>query len=88
MANGGTTILRRTLHAGGWVALKRFAKMLPFGGTFVVVALVLDDVRRKGLLGGIVNSGIDAVPFVGLTKNAVEIVFGDLIPDKNSRKKQ
>jgi hypothetical protein len=80
MANA---ILRRTLHAGGWIAVKRFAKMLPFGGTFVVGALVFDDVRRKGLLRGVVNSGIDAIPFVGITKNAVEIVLGDFIPDKN-----
>ena len=84
MANA--TILRTTLHAGGWVAVKRFAKMLPFGGTFVVAALVLDDVRRKGVLRGVVNSGIDAIPFVGITKNAVEIVLGDFIPDKNSIK--
>ena len=83
----GKSVLRRTLHAGTWVAVRRFARMLPFGGTFVVAALILDDVRRKGLVGGIVNSGIDAVPFVGIAKNGVEIVFGDLIPDKNSRKK-
>jgi len=47
---------------------------------------VLDDVRRKGVLRGVVNSGIDAIPFVGITKNAVEIVLGDFIPDKNSIK--
>jgi hypothetical protein len=83
MANA---ILRRTLHAGGWVAIKRFSKMLPFGGTFVAAALVFDDVRRKGLIRGVVNSGIDAIPFVGITKNAVEIVRGDFFPDKNSGK--
>jgi len=88
MAVDGKGILRRTLHAGGWVGVKRFAKMMPFGGTFVVAALILDDVRRKGLIGGIVNSGIDAVPFVGIAKNGAEIVFGDLIPDKTSRKKK
>jgi hypothetical protein len=87
MANEGKSIVRRTLHAGGWVVVKGFAKMLPFGGAFVVAALLLDDVRRKGLIGGVVNSGIDAIPFVGIAKNGVEIIFGDLIPDKNSRKK-
>jgi hypothetical protein len=87
MAIEGKGILRRTLHAGGWVAVKRFAKMLPFGGTLVVAVLIVDDVRRKGLIGGVVNSGIDAIPFVGIAKNGMEIVFGDLIPDKNSRKK-
>jgi len=67
---------------------KRFAKMLPFGGTFIAVALVGDDIRKKGLIRGVVNSGIDAVPFVGLAKNAVELVTGDFIPDKARRPKK
>ncbi len=87
MATGRKGILKRTLRAGSWIGLRRFGRMLPFGGTFVVVVLVVDDVRRKGLVGGVVNSAIDAVPFVGIIKNGTEIVFGDLIPDKHSRKK-
>lgn len=78
------TLKRKILHAGGWQVAKRAAKMLPFGGTFIVVALVGSDIRRKGVLGGVVNSGLDAIPILGLAKNAVELVRGDFIPDRSS----
>lgn len=56
--------------------------MLPFGGTIVVATLVGSDIRRKGLVKGLVNSGLDAIPIVGLVKNGVEIFTGDFISDK------
>jgi hypothetical protein len=40
------------------------------------------EVRRKGLLRGALHVGLDATPFVGTAKNLVEILTGDLIPDK------
>ena len=70
------------LHAGGWQVAKRVAKMVPFGGTAVAIGLVGHDIKKKGLIKGVVNSGIDAIPVVGLVKNGVELVTGDLIPDK------
>ena len=62
------------------------AKMLPFGGTIVVVGLVGHDIKRKGVVRGVINSGIDAIPVVGLAKNAVELFTGDFIADKEDRK--
>lgn len=84
MATKKTTIKRKIVHVGGWQLFKRGAKMLPFGGTIVVVALVGSDIRKKGLVKGIVNSGLDAIPIVGLVKNGVEIFVGDFIPDKDA----
>ena len=78
---------RKVLHAGGWQVAKRVAKMVPFGGTVIAVGLVGHDIKRKGFVKGVVNSGIDAIPFVGLAKNAVELVRGDFIPDKAESKK-
>lgn len=78
------TLTRKIVHAGGWQIVKRAAKMLPFGGTAVVLFLVGSDIKRKGVVGGLVNSGFDAIPFVGLAKNAVELVRGDFIADKKS----
>jgi hypothetical protein len=78
-------IKKKLLHAGGWQVVKRAAKMVPFGGTVVAVVLVGSDIRNKGLVKGVINSGIDAIPFVGLAKNAVELVAGDFIPDKKKR---
>ncbi len=88
MAEKKHSIKRKLVHAGGWQVAKRIAKMVPFGGTAVAVVLVGSDIRNKGVLKGLVNSGIDAIPFVGLAKNAVEIVRGDFIPDKDRRVKR
>lgn len=82
------SLKRKILHAGGWQVAKRAAKMVPFGGTAVALLLVGSDIRRKGVFGGLVNSGIDAIPVVGLAKNAVELLRGDFIPDKQPRKKK
>ena len=81
------SIRRKLVHAGGWQVAKRVAKMVPFGGTVIAVGLVGHDIKKKGLVKGVINSGIDAIPFVGFTKNAVELFTGDFIPDKNGSKK-
>jgi hypothetical protein len=81
-------IRRKLAHAGGWQVAKRLAKTLPFGGTVVAVVLVGSDIRNKGVVRGLVNSGIDAIPFVGLAKNAVELVRGDFIADKPKKVRQ
>lgn len=85
MANTKHQIKRKLVHAGGWQVAKRVAKTIPFGGTAVAVLLVGSDIKNKGVVKGIVNSGIDAIPFVGLAKNAVELVTGDFIPDKKGK---
>lgn len=82
MAVQKKTIKRKLIHAGGWQVAKRAAKMVPFGGTVVAVSLVGLDIRNKGVLKGVINSGLDAIPILGLAKNAVELFTGDFIPDK------
>ena len=81
-------IRRKLFHAGGWQVAKRVAKTIPFGGTVVAVVLVGSDIRSRGVVRGLVNSCIDAIPFVGLAKNAVELVRGDFIADKPKKGKQ
>ncbi|HEX3101220.1 MAG TPA: hypothetical protein VHQ01_05490 [Pyrinomonadaceae bacterium] len=88
MAKSRTEIKRKLVHAGGWQAAKHIAKAVPFGGTAVAVILVGADIRSKGVVLGLVNSGIDAIPFIGLAKNAVELVRGDFIPDKKKKRKK
>ena len=88
MAEKKPSIKRKLLHAGGWQVVKRAARMLPFGGTLIVAGLVGNDIRRKGLVRGVVNSGLDALPVVGLAKNAVELFTGDLIADKPDEKRK
>lgn len=73
---------KKVAHAAGWQVAKRAAKMLPFGGTVIAVGLVGHDIKKKGVLKGVVNSGLDAIPVVGLLKNGVELFTGDFLPDK------
>ena len=80
------SIKRKLVHAGGWQVAKRVAKTIPFGGTVVAIVLVGSDIRSKGLVKGVINSTIDAIPFVGLAKNAVEMVRGDFLADKPKSK--
>jgi hypothetical protein len=71
----------RTTRAGTAV-LKRLAKPIPIIGTAVVLATAYAVLRRKGLLRGGLDVALDATPVVGLLKGAVEVVTGDLIPDR------
>jgi len=87
MTDRKKTLKRKLLHAGGWQVAKRVAKMVPFGGTVVAVVLVGSDIKNKGVGKGLLNSSIDAIPFVGLAKNAVELFKGDFIPDKEKKVK-
>lgn len=86
MANKKHGLKRKIVHAGGWQVAKRVAKMVPFGGTAIAVVLVGSDIRKKGVVNGLINSGLDAIPFVGLAKNAVEIFRGDFIEDKRDER--
>ena len=88
MANSRSEIKRKLIHAGGWQVAKHVAKAIPFGGTAVAIVLVGADIKSKGVVKGLINSGIDAIPFVGLAKNAVELVRGDFISDKKKKVKK
>lgn len=75
-------ITRKLVRTGGWTLIRRGSKMVPYVGTAFAIALVGADIRRKGVVFGIANSTLDAIPFVGFTKNAIELVAGDLFPDR------
>jgi len=80
------SLKRKVVHAGGWTVAKRVAKSVPYLGTVMAIGLVGYDIKHKGVVNGVLNAGIDAIPFVGLAKNAVELFTGDLLPDKNKNK--
>ena len=61
--------------------VRRLVRSMPWIGAVVAVLAVGSAVRRKGLLGGVVDTALDAVP--GVVKNAIEAVRGrDFIRDK------
>lgn len=74
---------QQALRYGQRRLLRRLGRSIPFVGTAVALATVGVAIRRKGLLGGTVDSALNAIPFVGAAKNVAEVVRGrDLIRDR------
>jgi hypothetical protein len=56
---------------------------MPWIGTAVALLTVAATMRRKGFFRGALDTGLNAVPFLGAAKNAAEIVRGrDFIADR------
>lgn len=69
---------------GGARLSRRMRRSIPILGTAIAVATIASTVRRKGLVGGSLDTGFNAVPFVGALKNGVEILRGrDFFPDRS-----
>lgn len=82
MAKENPSLKRKLVHAGGWTVAKRVAKSIPYVGTAMAIGLVGYDIKRKGVVKGVLNSGLDAIPFVGTGKNVIEFFIGDWFSDK------
>jgi len=64
---------------------RRFARSIPWLGVAFALMAVGSAIRRKGLFGGTFDSALNAIPFVGGLKNAIEIARGrDFIRDRNT----
>ena len=79
---------RRVLRAGGWGLAKRIVKPIPVVGTVVAIGLAGYEIRKKGLIPGVIHVGLDVTPLVGTAKGVIEIFTGDWIPDKSERQKR
>jgi hypothetical protein len=78
---------RRLLRAGGWRVAKRIIKPIPVVGSVLAVGLAGHEIRKKGLLRGVVHVGLDVTPVVGTAKGLVELFTGDLISDRQPQSK-
>ena|SRR2546422_8135017 len=78
------SIKRRVLRAGSLHALKRVMKLIPVAGSIFALGLAGYEIKKKGLIPGVAQVGLDVIPVVGTTKNVIEIFAGDLIPDKEA----
>ena len=94
MARGGTvlahewvmTMTRSMTRWGGARLARRLSRSIPFLGAAIALVTVGAAIRRKGLLRGVADTALTAVPFVGTAKTAVEVVRGrDIIPDRAGR---
>jgi len=62
---------------------RRLRRSIPILGTAIAVATIVSTVRRKGVVSGTLDTGLNAVPLVGALKNIAEVVRGrDFFPDR------
>ena len=73
----------RLIRWGGARLSRRAARSVPWIGAAIALATVAGTMRRKGFFGGALDTGLNAVPFLGAAKNVDEIVRGrDFIADR------
>ena len=67
-------------------ATKKLLRAAPWVGSLVALAMLGAAIRRKGAVGGTVDTMLDFIPFVGAVKNVAEAVRGrDFIADRQRR---
>ena len=77
------TIQNRVVRWGGARLSRKLSRSLPWVGTAIAVATVFSTMRRKGVVSGVLDTGLNAVPVVGAAKNVVELARGrDFFPDR------
>ena len=63
---------------------RRLIRAVPWIGGLLALATLGSAIRRKGLLGGSLDTALDMMPFVGSAKNLAEAGRGrDFIRDRD-----
>jgi len=76
-------IAGQALKYGQRRLLRRASRSIPWIGAAVVLVTLGSAIRRKGFLGGALDSALNALPFVGAMKNTAEVLRGrDFIADR------
>ena len=77
------TMTNRVARYGGMRLSKRLRRSVPVIGAVIAVATAYAAIRRKGLLSGSLDTGLNAMPVVGAVKNTIEAIRGrDFFPDR------
>ncbi len=77
------TLTHRIASLGGARLSRRVSRSLPWIGAAIAVVTVVSTMRRKGVISGALDTGLNAVPFVGAAKNVLEVARGrDFFPDR------
>jgi hypothetical protein len=86
MALAAPSLMTMTQRIAGWGGARlsrRLARSLPILGAVIAAATVIATMRRKGVIGGAFDTGLNAVPLVGAAKNTIEVLRGrDFFPDR------
>ena len=76
-------VLEPILRWSGAQFSRRVVRSVPLLGAVVAIATLGVAMRRKGVVGGLVDTGLNAVPMLGAAKNVAEVVRGrDFVPDR------
>jgi hypothetical protein len=76
-------ISQQAVRYGRKRLIRRATRSIPWIGAVVVLATIGSAIRRKGFVGGTLDSALNALPFLGGMKNAAEVVRGrDFIRDR------
>lgn len=75
---------QKLLINGSARVARKLGKSVPLLGTAVVIGLAGYEIKKKGLMRGVVNTALDATPVLGTAKNVIELFTGDWLADKES----
>jgi hypothetical protein len=76
-------VTRQLKQYAGRKLTRRLYRSVPWLGGVVALVTIGAAIRKKGFLGGTVDTALDMIPFVGGAKNLVEAGRGrDFIRDK------
>ena len=75
-------LLNRLGRWGGARASRRLGRAMPLVGTAVAFALAARAARHKGVVRGVADTGLNAMPLVGTLKNVIEMFTGDWFADR------
>jgi hypothetical protein len=76
-------ITQQALQFGQRRIARKMLRAVPFLGAVVALVTVGRAIRRKGKIGGTVDTTLDFIPYVGTVKNTAEVIRGrDFIADR------
>ena len=69
---------------GGARLARRLGRSTPWIGAAIGLITIGATMRRKGVIGGVFDTGLNAIPLIGAAKNTVEVLRGrDFFPDRH-----
>jgi hypothetical protein len=79
-------VTQQALRYGQKRLTPKLVRTVPWVGGLIALAAVIVAIRRKGPVGGTIDTALDLVPFVGGLKQMAETVLRrDLIPATRDR---
>jgi hypothetical protein len=77
------TMSNRLTRWGGARLSRRLSRSIPILGAAIAAATVVATMRRKGVISGALETGLNALPGIGAAKNVIEVARGrDFFPDR------